>query len=73
MHGVVQPVGVVVLEHLAGALLEVGGGHDLQVGVERQPLALLGPSGARATSENRRYCSVSTTLGSTSLAFQPGP
>ena len=30
-------LGVVVLERLAGALLEVGGGDDLQVGRQRQP------------------------------------
>ena len=30
-HGVVEPVGVEVFERLADALLEVGGGDDLQV------------------------------------------
>ena len=33
---VVQPVGVVVLEHRPGALLEVGGRHELKVGLKRQ-------------------------------------
>jgi len=41
-HGVVEPVGVVVLEHLPRALLEVRCGNDLEIGARRQPvLALL--------------------------------
>ena len=35
--GVVEPVGVVIFEHLAGALLEIGGGHDFEIGLQRQP------------------------------------
>ena len=40
--GIIKSVRVVVLEHLARALLEVGGGHDFQVGLQRQPLLHLG-------------------------------
>ena len=35
-HGVVQPVGVVVLQRLADPLLEAGRGDDLEVRVDRQ-------------------------------------
>ena len=42
-HGIVQAVGMVVLQHLARALLEVGGRYDFEVRFQRQTLLHLGP------------------------------
>ena len=39
-HRVVQPVGVIVLDLFARALLHVGGGNDTEIDVERQPQLL---------------------------------
>ena len=35
---IVQAVGMIVLQHLAGALFEIGGGHNLEIGFQRQAL-----------------------------------
>ncbi len=37
-HGKVKAVGMVVFQHLANALFEVGGSYDFQVGVQGQSL-----------------------------------
>ena len=42
---IVQPVGVVVLDPLAGALLHVGGRHDPEIDIERHAQLLLGTVG----------------------------
>jgi hypothetical protein len=63
--GVVEPVRVVVLGHLAHPLLEVGRGDDPQVGLPGEPV--LGLSAVRGHDDDREQAklSESSTLGST--------
>ena len=73
-HRVVQPVGVVVLDLLARALLHVGRGDDAEIDVERHA-RLAAPRRAGRAPRGGRCCSraVPRALRSTTLSCQPGP
>jgi hypothetical protein len=53
-YSIIHSVGMIIFQHFAGALLEVGGSHNFQIGFQRQPLfddTL--PLGSCATRVNR--------------------
>ena len=51
--GIIQPIGMIVLDRLAHALLEVGSGDQLEIGSDRQPGGVQGAGwGADGQLEN---------------------
>ena len=66
-HGVVEPVGVEVFEHLADPLLEIGRRHNLQVRVQGSRAFVCLPSGDSTTTEKTRRLSCVSSDGRTIL------
>jgi hypothetical protein len=70
---VVESVGVVVLEHLANALLEAGGGDDLAVGRGRQLGFAALPVGRLRDDGEEAVARAAEEAGEDDLRLQPSP